>query len=417
MDAEDEQHFLSGKRIIVVGAGIGGLTFCIALQQFLEKNCAKLNPLPSIIVYEREKSTDVIGREGYSLSIRSDPLSGGLQVFQKLGILEQIFADSNPGTHFTLFNNDLTTLIEIRSPPVEGLSQSHARIARSKLREILIKNMPSSITVNWNCGIASTQELEDGKVVVHLIDGRQEQCDLLIAADGGSSRVRRAIRPEHELRFAGAIIIAARTRALDVLPPPLDVTWGGVLGGNGHFLFVAPNDRTSALWSVSYLSDTPRESKPAGTMNEIEIEQLLAEAEQRLQPYGEPIPTLFKETLRSSVSVFNAQDMVPFRNHGSVIFIGDAQHAMSPFAGNGANMAIMDGYQLAESLVLADNLPAAIEAYDDLSIVRSTNAIRMSHRSIAMGHSQGIWKHLWVVGLKILAWYFGFNLKPVQQSQ
>ncbi|CAF4729556.1 unnamed protein product, partial [Rotaria sp. Silwood2] len=184
--------------------------------------------------------------------------------------------------------------------------------------------------------------------------------------------------------------------------------------GNGHFLFIAPTDQTSALWSVSYLSDTPCKPKPAGTMSDAEIEQVLADAEQRLRPFCEPIPTLFKETLHSSVAVTNAKDMMPFRNHGSAIFIGNAQHAMSPFSGNGASMAVIDGYQLAEQLILAKNLSAAIQAYDDLSVPRSTTAIKMSHRNIAMGHSQGIWKHLWVLTLKLIAWYFGFNPKPVE---
>ncbi|CAF3372829.1 unnamed protein product [Rotaria socialis] len=409
-----EQHFLSGKYIIVAGGGIGGLTFCVALQRFLENNNQEINPPPHIVVYERELSLDDIGREGYSLSIRSDPLSGGMQILQKLDLLDQILGESNPGTYFTVFNNDFTPLIEFQSPPVEGLSQSTASIARSKLREILHKNISPSIAVHWNHGIESVEELENGQVIVTLMNGHQEKCDLLIAADGSNSKGRRAIRSQNELRFAGAVSIAARTQPLEKLPPPIDKTWGSVLGVNGNFLFVAPSDQRSALWSVSYLSDKPSEPRPAGTMSEEEIEQVLSEAHQRLVSFGEPMPTLFKKTLRSSVSVFNAKDMEPFRNHGSVIFIGDAQHAMSPFAGNGANMAMMDGYQLAEQMILAKHLSTAVQAYDDLCIPRSINAIKMSHRTIAIGHSQGIWKYMWVTMLKIVAYFFGFNSKSEQ---
>ncbi|CAF4687076.1 unnamed protein product, partial [Rotaria sp. Silwood2] len=145
-------------------------------------------------------------------------------------------------------------------------------------------------------------------------------------------------------------------------------------------------------------------------------DEILTEAKERTKVYGEPMPTLFKETLRSSVAVFNAKDMTPFRNHGSVIFIDDAQHAMSPFAGNGANMAIMHGYQLADQLVHAKDLTTAIKSYDDLSIPRSTSAINMSRRSIAIGHSQGFWKYMWVTVLKLMGWYFGLNYQHDQQS-
>jgi len=289
MNSTDEKHFLSGKNIIVAGAGIGGVTFCIALQQFIDKTTEKIEPPPFITIYERDTSIDAIGREGYSLSIRSDGFSGGMQTLQKLGILDEMINESNPGTHFTLFNNDFSPLMEMRSPPVQGLSQSNMRIARSKLREILIKNVPSSININWNCAIKSAHELEDGQILVDLSDGTQQQCHLLIVADGSNSVIRKALRPEYELHFAGAISIGARTHALDKLPSPLDKTWGGAIGGDGHFLFVAPSDRTSALWSISYLSSNPRELKSAGIINDEEIDQILDEVKERIKVFDEQI--------------------------------------------------------------------------------------------------------------------------------
>ena len=150
-------------------------------------------------------------------------------------------------------------------------------------------------------------------------------------------------------------------------------------------------------------------------MNENEIDEILSEAKERMKVFGEPIQALFKETLRSSVSVFNAKDLIPFPNTGSVIFIGDAQHAMSPFAGNGANMGIMDGYQL----IYSKDLITAIQSYDESSIPRSTRAIQMSHRVISIGHSQGIWRFLWFNVLKMVEWYFGFNDKedPIEEKE
>ncbi|UJR32420.1 hypothetical protein I4U23_019882 [Adineta vaga] len=413
MNSINEQHFLAGKRIIIAGAGIGALSFSIAFHQLLD---GKIQPPPLVTIYERDTSTDAIGREGYSLSIRGDALSGGMQTLQKLGFLDELLAQSNPGTHFTFFNNDFSPLLQIRTPPVEGLSQTTMRIARSKLREILLKNVPSSVVINWDCAVKSAEELADGQILVNLADGTQQHCDLLVAADGSNSAIRKALRPEHVLNFAGAATIAARTHVLDKLPPPLEKTWGGAISGDGHFVFVAPSDRTSALWSVSYLTNTPREAKSAGTMTDDEIDAVLAEAKERTKAFGEPIPTLLKETLRSSIAIFNSKDIVPFRNQGSIVFIGDAQHAMSPFAGNGANMAIMDGYQLADQLIHAQDLKTAIKAYDDLSIPRSTRAINISHRSISIVHSRGIWKHMWVSVLRLLAWYFGLNYKEDQES-
>jgi 2-polyprenyl-6-methoxyphenol hydroxylase-like FAD-dependent oxidoreductase len=417
MNSNNEKHFLSGKRIIVSGAGIGGLTFCIALQQFLDKTSEKIEPPPSIIVHERDTSVDPVGREGYSLSLRGDPLSGGMQTLNKLGILDEMINESNPGTYFTLFNNDFSPLIQMRTPPIEGLSRSSIRIARAKLREILVKNVHSSIPIKWDSAVKSVKELENGNVLVDLSDGTQEECHLLIAADGANSAIRRLIRPEHQLHFTGAVSLTGRTHALDKFPSPLDKTFGGAIGGDGHFLFVASSDRTSALWGVSYLSPTPRQAKSPGTMTDEEIDEILEEAKQRTKVFSEPLPTLLKATLRSTVAIFNANDLKPFRNHGSVIFIGDAQHAMSPFAGNGANMAIMDGYQLADKLINSKDLNTAIKSYDDLSIPRSKTAIKMSHRSISAGHSQGIHKFIMVNVMKMIGWYYGVLSHDEQENK
>ena len=411
MTSSEEKHYLSGKKIIVSGGGIGGITFCIAFQQLLEKSNVVIDPPPSIIVYERDTSIDAIGREGYSLSLRSDPFSGGIQILHKLGLLDEIMEESNPGKHFTLFNYDFSPLVQIRPPPVEDIPVSSLRIARSKLREILVKNVPSSVRIHWNCAIQSAKELDNGNVLVELPDGSQEECHLFIVADGSNSCIRRILRPDHQLRFAGAVSIVGRTHALDTLPSPLNKTFGGAIGGDGHFAFIAPSDRTSALWSISYLTDTPREAKSAGTINDQELDRILDEAKERTKIFGEPLPTLIKETLRSSVAIFNAKDLVPFRNTGSVVFIGDAQHAMSPFAGNGANMAMMDGYQLADQLIHSKDLTGAVSNYDNLSIPRSTSAIQMSRRTINIGHSQGIWKFMYVTMLKMMAWYFDLNYK------
>ncbi|CAF0965297.1 unnamed protein product [Adineta ricciae] len=412
MNSASEQHFLAGKHIIVAGGGIGALSFCIAFHRLLDD---KIQLPPSITIYERDTAIDAVGREGYSLSIRGDAFSGGMQTLQKLGILDEMIAVSNPGDYFTLFDKDFSPLVQFRTPPVEGLPQSSMRIARSKLREVLIKNLPPSVIMNWGNAVKSAHELDNGQISIDLADGSQEICDLLIVADGSNSVIRRALRPEHTLNFIGVTSILARTHALDKLPAPLEQTYGGAIGGDGHFAFVASSDQTSALWSVSYLCDTPREAKSAGTMNDDEIDAVLAEARERTKVFSEPIHTLVNETLRSSVTIFNAKDIVPFRNHGSVIFIGDAQHAMSPFAGNGANMAIMDGYQLADQLIHAKDLNTAVRLYDDLSIPRSKRAIDISHRSITIGHSQGLWKYMWVGIARILGWYFGLSYRDEQE--
>jgi 2-polyprenyl-6-methoxyphenol hydroxylase-like FAD-dependent oxidoreductase len=61
--------------------------------------------------------------------------------------------------------------------------------------------------------------------------------------------------------------------------------------------------------------------------------------------------------------------------------------------GNGANMAIMDGIDLAEALRTSESLATARTSYEKQANGRSSKAVKVSHITIAIAHATG-WK-LW----------------------
>lgn len=121
---------------------------------------------------------------------------------------------------------------------------------------------------------------------------------------------------------------------------------------------------------------------------------------------------MVRATDPSTLSLSNAMDKQPFPHRDgapSVIFIGDSNHAMSPFAGNGANMALLDGWELAEQLCTCTSLSSALAAYDKSSMTRSKSAIRMSHWSISMAHATGLKLFAYKLFLRFMA--FSLYLK------
>lgn len=65
-----------GKKVYVVGAGLGGVAFGLSLLKLCEEH--NVRPLPEVHLFERDSSEDAQTGHGYSLGVRSD--SGGLQV-------------------------------------------------------------------------------------------------------------------------------------------------------------------------------------------------------------------------------------------------------------------------------------------------------------------------------------------------
>lgn len=395
MDSSPKHHFASAKTIVVAGAGMAGLSFVLALRQRWPSSEAP----PKIIIYERDAEDGGVEREGYSLSIRSDGASQGMHALQKLGLLEETLRISISGIQesrggFCLWDTNWAEILKVQQHTPPGLPAASMRIARYLLRRTLIEALPESDTIHWATACTNAIGLPSGQVQVQLSDGRMQVCDFLIVADGANSKLRRAIRPDDNLHFAGAVCIGGNARLPNGVPKPVTEDWGLVLGGGGTGLFASPIDQKSAVWSISYLAAEPRTTMKQPIPKE-EADFLLQEALERGKLFAEPFESLVRATDLSTLMIFNAMDKQPFPhsekncNHMPVAFIGDSNHAMSPFAGNGANMALMDGVELAEQICKSESLEAALAGYDTSSMSRSKSAIRVSHWVISMAHAQG----------------------------
>ena len=281
------------------------------------------------------------------------------------------------------------------------------RIRRNALQRALADaTVKSGSDIRWNTEVVDAKSNENGMMAVSLSDGTTIDCDMLIAADGSRSKLRARLRPDDKLDYAGVVCISgtAKFESEESVPKPVDRDWGALLSGQGVGLFVAPVDRKSALWSLSYYAQQPREHQRY-PMSEKHIEALLEESRSLAKHFAPKVNRLVDATDPSTLMVFNAMDRPPFPHSfargGGVVWIGDANHAVSPFAGNGANMALMDGWDLAKCLCQASSLEESLAHYDKMFIPRTQATLKMSRWSISIAHATGVKLWLYTVFLKV----------------
>ncbi|GJN73357.1 hypothetical protein PLIIFM63780_007421 [Purpureocillium lilacinum] len=417
-------HFLAGKKIVVAGCGMAGLSFAIALRRLWDGDPASaLLPAPELLLLDRDGRRIGPAREGYSLSLNGVDADGGLVACRDLGLLDEMLARAvtgvdadGEGAGFRIWEAAAwRELLRVNAAPYGGLPTSGIRITRRHVRDVLIERVEQTDTIHWHRTCTAAERLPNGMIRVHVSpssgdsDGEAatiEDCHLLIAADGAHSKIRASFRPGDSLRYAGAVQLGGVGRFPKGLPPPLTRNWGMVLTGEGAACFFSPVDSTGVVWALSQLEPEDARPTPYDRMSATAFAALKDEALTTGRAISEPFASIVRATEQDTSFVLPARDLEPFGHAGDaslrgVVFLGDSNHAVSPFAGNGANMALKDGWDLASRLCAAGSLDEAVAAYDALALPRARQTLKTSHDRIAMGHWTGV--RYW--GFRVALWF------------
>jgi 2-polyprenyl-6-methoxyphenol hydroxylase-like FAD-dependent oxidoreductase len=399
-------HPLAGKHIIVAGGGLAGLTFVRALSRYWPQDVQR----PRISLYERDPRILPSERGNYSLGLRADKFSGGLQALKKVGLIDEMFALRTAGSDLGVIIRDanwnVMTSRKTESTP-DGLPAWHMRVTRYNIRECLIQGAPEEVEMHFDVGCTSAAQNKTGGMEVMLSDGSTTECDLLIVADGANSRLRRSLRPDDGLDYAGAVMIGGNAQFPEgKVPSQLTEGIGPLIGGDGHGLVVFPITDTNYIWYVTRRSPTPREEMRGTSDKELQ-DALIKEALEEGKIFAEPFPTMVAHTDRKSLKVLSARDKKPISHPQPTlpyIFIGDANHAISPFGGNGANFALMDGVSLAESICKSETMEVAVKMFDTECIPRCNTTLKTSKFTIWIAHTSGFAFWLAKLFFIILGW-------------
>ncbi|KAJ5179962.1 hypothetical protein N7492_003172 [Penicillium capsulatum] len=389
-------QFLAGKRIVVAGGGFAGLAFVLALDQLWQNSTLDR---PEVLLYEENNRDDAIQKDPYTLCINGASQNDGLVTIQRLGLLDEVRAHStlNSGD-IRVWSDNWKWLSSINPTPYGGLPAATMRITRGDLKQILVKRAEQTNTVlKWGSACTSAERLPDGKIRVSVsgnagdADKSTLDCDLLVAADGANSRIRACLRPNDvETQYAGATQIGGISYFPNGLPAPIDQDFGlQMSSGEGVCCIYHPLDSKTIEWALSTLGPE-REAK--NCLSPDEASALKQEALQTASMFQRPFKTVVDATILGTAFIRPAKEKPAFQHdtrlHG-VVFIGDANHILSPFELVGANLALKDGWDLADQICCNVSLDATTASYDRLSIARFQPVFDFSHERIGFGHCTG----------------------------
>jgi len=358
---------------------------------------------------------------------------GLLDTFIKLAVGSIGHANEEGGGEggFVIWNKNWEKVMKVTSKIPPGCPVAGLRVARKDLRCTLVEaveKLPRT-EIRWDTVVSSISAVDEGaaqgsKVELQLSDGKKEVHDLLIAADGSSSRLRTLLRPSDPLTFPGPTCIYGTT-SIAHHPSGNPSEFGSMISGEGVAIFIAPTDAETLVWNLSWIHPGEPPVHKRGPLTGQDNEDAKAEALQKGQPFGKRWEKMLESTEEGKVTRFNAMDkqafahsstppyitssdptVTPLNTTKQVVFLGDANHAVSPFAGNGANLALMDGWDFAESLIESKSLLEAVQKFDKLAVDRANAVIKRSHFTMRVMHSTGLWWWIYISMLTVVRWLF-----------
>lgn len=355
--------------IAIVGAGIGGLTAALALQQAGFK----------VRVYEQALR---LGQVGAGLSLSPTAVHGLNALGLHQALVDHAYA---PEDQFIRHYQDGRKLMHVNRGRTlrERYGEQYYLIHRADLHQSLaaavLARDPGALQLNAHCtGLGTVGE----RVQIDFRDGRSVLAEAVIGADGQRSVVRSAIFGPGAPEFAGYIawrgLVPMEKVSGTVLDPP-----SGVFVGPGHMVNRYPVSRGTQLNFVAFAERSAWTEE--GWSIPSTLEELLGEFEGwhpdvRGFMAATPPELLFKWGL------FDREPLASW-SAGPVGLLGDAAHPVLPFLGHGAVLAIEDGVVLARAFSAASSVPEALQRYEKSRRERATFVLLESRKAVKIFHA------------------------------
>lgn len=373
---------MTDLKIAIVGAGPAGLTFARLLQ--LQKIKCTIFELESGINERNQGGTIDLHRQGGQLALR------------RAGLIEEFQKHSRPeGEASKIVKFDGTVLFDDN---VTGIQRQDAEterpeIDRRKLRSLLLESLEPD-TVVWSKKLQLVEKASDKPAMydLHFADGVERGFSLVVGADGAWSKVRKYLTEQGPI-YSGASLIELWALDVEQRHPWLSkyVGTGSVFMFDEDRMIICQRNGESSIrvyagvrQPESWINDCGIDWSSFETAREQLIKSHFADC-------GEDLKRCIREA--SDELIPRHAWMLPvsmkWESKPGITLVGDAAHLMTPAAGVGVNLAMVDAIELAEAVVGSlgneEGLEHAVRLYEEEMFPRAEKFARKTLHALE-GH-------------------------------
>jgi FAD-dependent urate hydroxylase len=338
---------MTNRRVLIIGGGIGGPVAAIAPQRA---------GIEAILYEAADAPADYAG---LFLNISSD----GLDVLHTLDIDAARQTEGVRIPRTVMWSGTGRRLGEVANGIRLQDGTVSAAVRRGLLQRVLREEAERrGVKVEFGKRLDGFLAGADTEVVARFADGTEAEGSVLVGADGIHSATRQAMDPAAPRpTYTGLLSLGGYSHGTAI--PPTPDTQHLVFGRRAFFGYLVPS--SGEIWWFVNLPrvDEPSRAELAGTTSETWKRRLLDLFAGDLDRISEIIGATHSE-----IGAYTVHDLrtIPTWHRGPVVLLGDAAHATSPNAGQGASLAMEDGLVLAKCLRDLPDVTQALAAYERL---------------------------------------------------
>ena len=347
-------------KIVIAGAGIGGLTAaCCLLQQGHDVTILEAAPQ--------------LGEVGAGIQQSAN----AVKVLHHIGLKDELnVIGVKPGYyHFKTYDSgEIIQSIPLGKAHEERFGVPYYQLHRADLHRLLVRRVRELKSDAIQLNSAVTQYTQDDKgVSVSTANGDKYKCELLVGADGIKSNVRSQMLGEQPANFTGQVawrvIVPTHELPRNFMEQTMDVYCGP--GAHAVIYYLKGGELVNFVGLVRH---------PDWNQEGWTIKSPWQDLKADFEGWHPIIQTLIDQADKDECyrwALNNRAELTTWRD-GNVVLLGDACHPTLPYLAQGAAMAIEDGAVLSRCLSEFESLDKALHIYESHRKPRTTKIVNES---------------------------------------